>query len=45
MLELEALHKRYGDDVALDGALLTVGGRVKIREAWRAAGELVADRS
>lgn len=27
------------------GALLTAGGRVKVREAWRAAGELVAGRS
>lgn len=27
------------------GALLTAGGRVKLREAWRAAGELVGGRS
>ena len=27
------------------GALLTAGGRVKVREAWRAAGDLVAGRS
>ncbi|MFQ5426919.1 MAG: ABC transporter permease, partial [Gaiellales bacterium] len=26
------------------GAILTAGGKVKIREAWRAAGELTAAR-